>query len=194
MIDQDPSTLPKIDLQALQMGLHEPSRTIFLIGDTDEGMFNQAIKLLHALDRTGCDPITVELNSPGGSVYQGMAIYDSLLRCQSPIIIIGSGEVSSMASVILQAGDIRLLTPSTFLTIHHASVERRSKMRMEESLSDAKDCVKIENRSMGVLAERMGKTMAEFREWCRIDRMLSAREAVKLGLADDILKTKRGKR
>ena len=94
-----------------------PTKTIKLTGDVDEDMYDLALANIHALDSmTGT--ITIKLMSDGGSVSIARAIYDLISGCKNEVRIQCYGEVSSAASIILQAADTRCMSPNSKLMIH----------------------------------------------------------------------------
>jgi ATP-dependent Clp protease protease subunit len=87
-------------------------RLVFIGGEIDSSASERAVKALLWLESEGDDPIHVYLNSEGGDWYEGFAIYDAIRGCKSAVTITATGYCMSMASIILQAGDERLLTPN----------------------------------------------------------------------------------
>lgn len=113
------------------------NRTIYIgsaerLGDDDDEwgsgvdfkMAEYAIKglmLLEAAVPEGGKPITIILNNPGGSEYHGMAIYDAIKSCRNQVIIKVFGYAASMGSLILQAGDKRMMAPNSRFMIHYGT-------------------------------------------------------------------------
>ncbi|MDX6243297.1 MAG: ATP-dependent Clp protease, protease subunit [Frankiales bacterium] len=131
-------------------------------------------------------PITIVLNSPGGRVLDGLALYDFLLRLRRDghhLRIEVVGRAASMGGILLQAGDERIIGPNAFLLIHEVSggAEGRS-----SELGDRVEFYGLmEKRLLAILAERSSMTDRQIRtRWQRKDWWLSADEAVSLGFAD----------
>jgi len=157
---------------------------------TDYKMAERAIKNLLILDAASDRPITIYLNSPGGDTYHGFAIYDAIRSCTNYVRIIGMGYVMSMGSVILQAGDERLLAPNAKMLLHYGSVNlggntkdvinwvetEKKEMRSLEDLYLEKIRVKHPKFSRAALQSKI-----------RHDYILNANEAVELGLAQRVL-------
>lgn len=86
----------------------------------DHNMAERVIKSLHILDRTKKDqPIIIKANNPGGSWYHGMAIFDAIAACESPVHMEMFGYAMSMGSIIPQAADKRIIAPNARFMIHY---------------------------------------------------------------------------
>ena len=95
-------------------------RIIFIGGEIDDCLANAVISELLFLDSQGNDEISIYINSPGGSITAGMAIYDTMNYVKSPISTICVGMAASMASVLLASGDKgkRFILPNSEVMIH----------------------------------------------------------------------------
>ena len=95
-------------------------RIIFIGGEIDDCLANAVISELLFLDSQGNDEISIYINSPGGSITAGMAIYDTMSYVKSPISTICVGMAASMASVLLASGDTgkRYILPNSEVMIH----------------------------------------------------------------------------
>jgi ATP-dependent Clp endopeptidase proteolytic subunit ClpP len=134
-------------------------------------------------------PITLVLNSPGGRVLDGLALYDFLLRLRGQghrLRVEVLGRAASMGGILMQAGDERVIGPNAFLLIHEVSggAEGRS-----SELGDRVEFYGLmEKRLLAILAERSSLTERQIKaRWQRKDWWLSADEAVALGFADATL-------
>lgn len=99
-------------------GIYLPTRTCFIFGEIDKETCEQHIKNLHILDNYSQGTVTIKLNCVGGDTQEGLAIYDAIRAMKNNIRIILYGEASSMGSIILQAGDERLIMPHGYVMIH----------------------------------------------------------------------------
>lgn len=87
----------------------------------DYRMANIFLKSIRTLEKKSSDPITIHMNSIGGSWPDGMVIYDAIAMSKCYITIIAYGQAESMSSIILQAGDERLITPNAYFMAHYGS-------------------------------------------------------------------------
>lgn len=184
---------PELINLTYQHGVDPTYRTIRLSGDVDPSMLAQLHSGLMLLNTLGTEPITLFLTTNGGDIYSGMGIYDLIQLSPSPVSIVVIGFAFSMGAVILQGATApggRLLLPHSSIMLHvgsealegHSENVRRS---MDFTTRIAKDI------DMICLARMQDKkpsmTMKEFQEWQLLDRYLTARDAVRLGLADGTL-------
>lgn len=169
-------------------GVHPQAKTLLVVGEIDEAMVKSVMSGLAILDGNANDKITVRLCSYGGDIYSGLAIYDSLRACHSEVSILGYGAVMSMAAVILQAGDERILMPNTTVMLHigRTSADEDS---IDKVKSDIKEAERIDRRCTQILCEVMGITFKQFMARYRKDSYFDADQSVKLGLASKVVKT-----
>lgn len=171
--------------------LHIPTKTMLLEGDVDEDMYKKATKNLHVLDVIdNGKPITIKLNSGGGEVIQGLAIYDLIRACKSYVRIIVEGPCESMATVILQAADERVMLENSHLMLHFGSHEypsdhpeniERWKKKVEH---DEQVCQNIYLKKIKEKKKRF--TKKDLQNLLTFDTILTAKESISLGLADVI--------
>lgn len=135
------------------------------------------------------EPITIRLNSPGGFVIDGLALYDFLQDVRKRghmITVIALGQAASMGGILLQAGDRRVMGRNAFLLIHevHSGDEGKTSER-KDSIEFSR---RLEQKLLAILAKRSKLSVREIKAlWERKDWWLTAGEAVKLGFADEIL-------
>jgi ATP-dependent Clp endopeptidase proteolytic subunit ClpP len=130
------------------------------------------------------DTITLRINSPGGDVFDGIAIYNACKRHRATINVFIDGIAASAASFIAMAGDTVTMMPHTQMMIHEAHglvIGPADDMRKMADILD-----KSSENIASIYAERAGGEVAEWRERMRDETWLSAEEAVELGLADGI--------
>lgn len=182
-------------------GLDLISRTLYLgandgnkeaDGEINEGLASTTIKsllLLNQLDATA--PITILLNSPGGDVEQGFAIYDVIRALPNLVTITAVGGCHSMAAAILQAADTRLITKHASLLIHDgtSAVEsyNRGTRKAHNEMADLHDKW-YEDILLAALKERdPAFSRQKLQNWLAKDTIFTAEKAVELGLADGIV-------
>lgn len=133
-------------------------------------------------------PITIRINSPGGSVLDGFALLDTILRLRRNghhITTHGLGMIASMATILMQAGSERVLDKNAWFMIHEVSAGARGKAsEMEDEL---KFINKLQDRLLDLLAERSTLTKAQIkRRWKKTDDWMSADDALALGFVDRV--------
>ena len=168
-----------------------PKKLMYVNGEVDEDMAELVIKGLIILDMTKPEvPIQMWLNSSGGDCTQGMAIYDAIRNCQSQVDITVFGECYSVATWILQAADRRILAPHSRVMIHvgefgllsdHPQTQRAWIRQYER---DEQQMIEILQSKM---SESVEITAGEVAELLTFDRIYEPEEAVRIGLADEIL-------
>lgn len=134
-------------------------------------------------------PLTVIFNSPGGYVDDGLALYDYLLHLRSlghHVTTVTLGRAASMGGILLQAGDVRVMGPNSFLLIHEVAAGTSGKLsKMAEDIDFWK---RQEGKLLKILAERAKLTVTQIkRRWHKTDWWLDADQAIALGFADVIL-------
>ena len=173
------------------VAVDEENRRIYLIGAITDNRAANFLMALHALDAKE-GPITVVLCSHGGSTHAGYMIYDAITLAQNTIIVHGIGKIFSMAVLVLQAGDLRLLTPQAELMVHdvYASIQN-DEMEIKDAGKLATDLVENNKRYQSLVAKRCKMSQAKLAKMCSKETYLRAEEAVTLGFADQILRPKK---
>lgn len=182
--------------------LYIPTRTIYFGGvsfasddndDTNEvncKSVGQLVKNLHILEAKENAPISLLLNTPGGSWEDGIAVYDMIKNLKSKVNILGMGKVWSMGSIIFQAGDKRVLLSNTTMMIHNGSDGYVGDAKSFESW--AEDSKRVRNVMYKIYYEQMKKkrpriTLKDIEEMCNHDKIFTSKEAVRYGLADRVM-------
>lgn len=143
-----------------------------------------AVDVINALDGVATPNLRVELNSPGGSVFDGIAIYNVLRSHDAHVTVRVDGLAASIASVIAQAGDTRIMQPASQMMIHNAHglvVGDRTDHGDMAKLLEQQDGV-----IAGIYAARSGRDASEFRALMDDETWLTDQAAVDLGLADHV--------
>ena len=165
-------------------------RVILLEGEVHDQMANLVVAQLLYLESEGEKDISVYINSPGGSVTAGMAIYDAMQFIKPDVMTIVMGQACSMGSLLAQAGakGKRYILPNARHMIHQPSGGARGQatdmeIQVKEILAMKKSLTQIyvDHNSVGKTYEELAKDMER-------DFFMSATEAVQYGLADSVLK------
>lgn len=133
-------------------------------------------------------PITLYLNSPGGSIVDGMAIYDSIKRSSAPVHCVVSGMAASMGAVILSGcakGHRKIMTHGEVLLHQPLGGARGQATDVEIS---AKRILKMKEKLLKILAQNCGQPFDKVAEDCDRDYWLDATEAKAYGIVDEIIK------
>lgn len=148
--------------------------------------------LTHWSLRDPGEPVTINISSPGGSVTDGLALYDTIMRLRRqghPVTTRGMGLVASMAGVILQAGDERIMDERAKLLIHEGSQTfgKGSTLTAGE-MEDAQFFSKLLREDiLNIYAGRSNLSKAQIKNrWSRRDWILTAEEALKYGFVDRV--------
>lgn len=164
-------------------------RVIFLGEGIDSAVANTVIAQLLFLEKA--DPkasITMYVNSPGGHVTAGLAIYDTMQYVKCPVITVSMGLSASMGSIILAGGEPgkRYALPHSEIMIHQPLGGAEG--QATDIMLAAKHIEKTGNILYKILAKHTGKTLTQVKEDCDRDNFMSAEEALKYGLIDKIIK------
>jgi ATP-dependent Clp protease, protease subunit len=136
--------------------------------------------------------ISLYINSPGGSVSAGMAIYDTMQYIKPDVATYCVGQAASMAAVLLAAGarGKRTLLPNSRVLIHQPLISGLQGQQSDIEIH-AKDMLAMRDRLDEILAYHTGKSKEEIHRDTERDRILSAKEAVEYGLADRVMMRRR---
>lgn len=129
------------------------------------------------------DRVTVRINSPGGEVYDGLAIYNLLRGHPGGVDVVVDGLAASAASFIAMAGETVSMSAHTRMMIHDAIAFAYGNAAEMREIADFLD--DVSGNIAGIYADRSGKTAAEFRELMLAETWLSPKQALDLGLIDN---------
>jgi ATP-dependent Clp protease protease subunit len=168
-------------------------RIIFLGGPINDGIANTVIAQLLFLEHE--DPkkdVKLYINSPGGSVTAGLAIYDTMQFIKCDVSTIGVGIAASMGAVLLAAGakNKRFILPNSEVLIHQVMTEGISGQATEIEIS-AKHILKLRERLNQILAKHTNQPLSKIQKDTDRDYWLTAQEAEEYGLVDEIIKIKK---
>ena len=166
------------------------ARKIFLWGAvTDETGKDVCEKLLYLEANAPGKDITFYINTPGGSITAGMAIYDTIKLITSPVTIVVTGMAASMGSVLLCAAPKgrRLIYPHARVLIHQPLIAGRFIGPATDINIQAKEMEKLRDELNEILASASGQPIEKISRDTDRDFYLTAKEAIEYGLADKIV-------
>ena len=163
-------------------------RIVFISGEVNDEMANAiCAQLLFLQSQDAKKEISVYVNSPGGSVTAGLAIYDTMQFVKCPIATYCIGQAASMGAVLLTAGakGRRFALPNARIMIHQPWGGAEGKASDIEIT--AKEILRLQEILNGILAKHSGQKMADVVKDTDRDHFMSAEEAKKWGLIDEVL-------
>ncbi len=163
-------------------------RIIFLGTDVNEHTANLIVAQLLFLDNEDSKKdIYLYINSPGGSVYDALAIYDTMQYIKSDIQTVGIGVQASAAAFLLSSGTKgkRFILPNSTVMIHQPSSGTRGKVTDMEI--DLKESLRIKHRLNEIMAKNTGQTVKRIQDDMERDYWMTAEEAKKYGVVDKVI-------
>lgn len=165
-------------------------RIIFVGEDINPHTANLIVAQLLFLDNEDSKKdIFLYINSPGGSVYDALAIYDTMQFVKADVQTVGIGVQASAAAFLLSSGakGKRLLLPHATVMIHQPSSGTRGKVTDQEI--DLRESLRVKKLLEGIMAKNTGQKAEKIHEDMERDKWLDADEAVKYGIADKVIAT-----
>jgi ATP-dependent Clp protease protease subunit len=165
-------------------------RKIFLWGEVNDKSAREVTQKLLYLESAGPgEEITFYINSPGGAIYAGMAIYDTIQLISSPVTIVVTGMAASMASMLLCAAEKgkRLLYPHSRVLIHQPLIAGRMMGAAVDLNIQAQEMEKLRDEMNRIYAEVTGQPLEKIQRDTDRDFYMNAEEAIEYGLADEIV-------
>ncbi len=165
-------------------------RIIMLTGQIDDSVASVVIAQLLYLE--GQDPekdIDLYINSPGGSVSAGLAIYDTMQYIKCDVSTICVGLAASMGSFLLSSGakGKRFALPNSEILIHQPLISGGLSGQQTDIQIHAENMLKTRERLERILAENCGKDVETLHKDCERDNYMSAQEAADYGLVDKVI-------
>ena len=163
--------------------------TILLYGAVGEDMWEDSVSAKKISDElkdlpSSIKTIHLRVNSPGGSVFDGITIYERLRQHKAKIITYVDGMAASIASIIALAGEEVVIGEGAFFMVHAPMSGVFGNAREMEDMIEVLD--KIENQMTGIYARKTNLSTAEITRMLLKDTWLNAEEAVEMGFADRI--------
>ena len=170
--------------------MKEP-RIILLNGQVDEASAMQVIlKLLDFDKQDENQEISLYINSPGGSILHGLAIYDTIKLIKAPVSTVCYGMAASMGAFLLSCGKKgrRFALPHSRILIHQPLINTESGIvRTQSDMQKMADSMlKSRNELEKIMAENIGVSLEKIHHDCERDNWMSANEALEYGIIDGI--------
>ena len=166
-------------------------RIIFLTGPVEDGMSSLiCAQLLFLESENPKKEIAMYINSPGGVVTSGLAIYDTMQYIKSPVTTVCMGMAASMGSFLLTAGEAgkRIALPNARIMVHQPSGGFRGQASDIER--HAEDIIKTKKRLNELYAKHTGQSVEAIEKALDRDNFLSSEEALAFGLIDHVYATR----
>lgn len=163
-------------------------RIIILSGEIDDNLANSIVAQLLYLDSINNDTINLYINSPGGSITSGMAIYDTMNFIKSDVSTICIGMAASMAAFLLSSGKKgkRFCLPNSEVMIHQPLGGAQG--QATEIKIAAERILKLKDKLNNILAKNTGKSLKQIERDTERDNFKDSNEAFEYGIVDKILK------
>lgn len=163
-------------------------RVVFLVGQVEDYMANLIVAQLLFLESENPDKdISLYINSPGGAVTAGMAIYDTMQFIKPKVNTVCIGQAASMGSLLLAAGATggRYALPHSRIMIHQPLGGYQG--QATDIDIHAREILRVRDELNQILVKHTGQKMATIQEDTERDNFMSAEEAKKYGLIDDVI-------
>ena len=162
-------------------------RKVFLWGMVDDDSAKHVIERLMYLDSLGNDEIQLIINSPGGYVTSGFAIYDTMMQVKSPVATVCSGLAASIGSILLSAGakGRRMIQPHARVMIHQPSGGAQGQASSIEI--QAREIIKTKEIGARILSENCNQPLDKVMNDFDRDYWMDAQESLAYGIVDQLL-------
>jgi len=164
------------------------NRRLFLWGAVDDESAQSLVKRMLYLDSLNHEDIVLFINSPGGVISSGLAIYDCMNAIQSDVVTVCCGQAASMGAVLLTAGTKgkRYVWPNARILIHQPLIQGEMVGPASDIQIQAEEMLRIRGITGKILADQSGKTVEQIERDTERDNFMSAEEAVTYGLVDSV--------
>lgn len=162
------------------------NRELMIIGQIDAEAVNSLIaQLLHLKREDPEEWVTIYVNSPGGEVTSGLALYDVMQAIPCPLRMVCTGIAASMASVLFAAGDTREMLPHSRLMLHDPLIANTGGSALELN-AVAEDLMHIRQSMAQIFASHTGRSIEEIFAVTSKDTYFTPQRAIEFGLADKV--------
>ena len=168
-------------------------RIVFLVGPVNDATANLVVAQMLFLESENPDKdISLYINSPGGSVTAGMSIYDTMNFIKPDVSTLCLGQAASMGAFLLSAGakGKRFALPNSRVMIHQPLISGGLGGQASDIEIHARELLKLKQKLNELLAKHSGKKLAQLEKDTDRDNFMSAEEALKYGLIDQVVKSR----
>ncbi|NLW31057.1 MAG: ATP-dependent Clp protease proteolytic subunit [Fibrobacter sp.] len=167
-------------------------REVFLWGEINDESAEAIVKRILFFDGQGNDDITLYINSPGGVITAGLAVYDAMQYAKSDVVTVCMGQAASMAAVLLCAGakGKREAWGHARVLIHQPLISGNMFGPASDIQIQAEEMLRVRDNLNQILSDHTGQSIKKIQEDTDRDFFMSAEEAKKYGIIDKISKRK----
>jgi ATP-dependent Clp protease protease subunit len=168
-------------------------RLIFIVGPVEDQMANLIVaQLLYLESENPSKDIHLYINSPGGVVSSGLAIYDTMQFINCDVSTICIGQAASMGALLLAGGTTnkRYALPHSRVMVHQPSAGYQG--QVTDISIHAEEVIALKRRLNGIMAKHTGQDLKQIEEDLERDNFMGAEEAMKYGLIDTVLEDRQG--
>lgn len=165
-------------------------RIVFLGGAVDDDTANLIVaQLLFLSNEDSTSDVHFYINSPGGSITAGLAVYDTMRFLRCPVATYCVGQAASMGAVLFAGGEKgkRFILPNSRVLLHQPLLSGEMIAPAADLEIEAKEILRLRSRLYKILSEHTGKDVVKIEKDCDRNLWLEADEAVQYGLADSVL-------
>lgn len=164
------------------------SRRLFIDNEINSEYVGMLIRCLMTLELEGNDEITLYINTPGGEVLSGLALYDYIMGMKVPVRTVCVGAAYSMGAIIFLAGDRREMLPHTRIMIHDPAYNSNNigGKKPHEILKQVDKLMESREALAKIIAERTGKDIDDIYKATMEDSYFNIDEAIDFGIATGV--------
>ena len=172
----------------IQETMFQNHREVQLYGEvTAESMHTLMLQVRYLYSQSADDEIVMYINSPGGSVSDGLALYDIMQAISCPVRTVCTGTAASMGALLFLAGNQRDILPHSKVMLHDPLISGGISGSALEIDRRAQQLMQTREITAKIIAKHTGKSLEDIYEITQRDSYFSAEEAVAFGLADNII-------
>ncbi len=171
-------------------------RIVFLGSPIDDGIANGIVAALLYLNSEDPDKdINLYINSPGGNISSGLAIYDTMRMITAPVSTIAVGMAASMGTILLTSGakGKRYALPNATIHLHQPLGFMQGRVQAADIEIEAREILRLRDLLNGILREQTKMDDDQIRKYTDRDTWLTAQQAVEIGLIDAVLEPQKKK-